>query len=244
MKKIFFLLFTLITVGACSPKKIVEVKPLEKLPKPITTKVDSISYSFGLSIAETFLKIQEDTDGEIKLDVDLFSEAIKEKLSNNSRLTEDELQKTMMNFSQEMAQLEQAKNEKDAMEAKEKGLQFLADNAKKEGVKTTDSGLQYLVLKEGSGNAPIASNEVKVHYTGKLIDGSVFDSSVERGQPASFVLNQVIPGWTEGLQLMKPGAKYEFTIPSELGYGLRGSPPVIPGGAVLIFEVELLEVMN
>jgi FKBP-type peptidyl-prolyl cis-trans isomerase len=125
----------------------------------------------------------------------------------------------------------------------EKGEAFLKDNAKKEGVKTTASGLQYKVLKEGTGKAPKATDNVKVHYKGTLLDGTEFDSSYKRGEPATFPLNRVIPGWTEGVQLMKEGAKYQFTIPSKLAYGERGTPGgPIPPNATLIFEVELIAV--
>jgi FKBP-type peptidyl-prolyl cis-trans isomerase len=118
--------------------------------------------------------------------------------------------------------------------------QFLVDNAKKEGVITTPSGLQYKVIEPGSGARPKAAETVRVHYSGRLIDGKKFDSSYDRGEPISFPLNRVIPGWTEGLQLMPIGAKYELVIPSELGYGARGAGGVIPPDATLIFEVELL----
>ncbi len=129
-----------------------------------------------------------------------------------------------------------------AQSAKEKGEQYLAENAKKETVKTTASGLQYEVLTEGTGKSPSATDTVKVHYRGTLIDGTEFDSSYSRGEPAEFPLNRVIPGWTEGVQLMKEGAKYRFVIPSQLAYGSRGAGPVIGPDETLIFEVELLEV--
>jgi FKBP-type peptidyl-prolyl cis-trans isomerase FkpA len=125
----------------------------------------------------------------------------------------------------------------------EKGEAFLKENAKKEGVKTTASGLQYKVLKEGDGKSPKATDTVQVNYRGTLIDGKEFDSSYKRGEPAEFPLNRVIPGWTEGVQLMKEGAKYQFTIPSKLAYGERGTPGgPIPGNATLVFEIELLKV--
>jgi FKBP-type peptidyl-prolyl cis-trans isomerase len=121
--------------------------------------------------------------------------------------------------------------------------EYLEDNAKKDGVKVTASGLQYRVIQQGNGSRPADGNaEVEVHYEGKLIDGTVFDSSYQRGESISFFLNQVIPGWTEGVQLMPIGSKYEFVIPSELGYGQRGAGGVIPPNATLIFEVELLKI--
>jgi FKBP-type peptidyl-prolyl cis-trans isomerase len=119
---------------------------------------------------------------------------------------------------------------------------FLAANKERSGVTTTASGLQYEVLKPGEGDSPVASDTVAVHYEGKLLDGTVFDSSYQRGEPAVFRLDQVIPGWTEGVQLMKPGAKYRFTIPPELGYGPEGAGGVIPPNAVLQFDVELLAI--
>ncbi len=129
-----------------------------------------------------------------------------------------------------------------AESALEKGKQFLAENAKKEGVKSTDSGLQYEVLKEGEGKSPKATDTVLVHYRGTLLDGTEFDSSYKRNEPIEFPLNRVIPGWTEGVQLMKEGAKYKFFIPSELAYGSSGAGGSIGPDETLIFEVELLKV--
>jgi FKBP-type peptidyl-prolyl cis-trans isomerase len=127
-------------------------------------------------------------------------------------------------------------------ELRSTGDTFLAGNKGKDGIQITESGLQYRVLEEGAGESPQSTDQVTVHYTGKLIDGTVFDSSVERGEPAQFGVNQVIPGWVEGLQLMKIGAKYEFFIPQELAYGEQGSQGAIPPFAALIFEVELIKV--
>jgi FKBP-type peptidyl-prolyl cis-trans isomerase FklB len=141
------------------------------------------------------------------------------------------------------ARQERAKNAQKTENLKA-AQEFLAENKKKAEVKETASGLQYMVLNEGTGESPTASNVVKVHYHGTLPDGTVFDSSVERGKPAEFPLNRVIPGWTEGVQLMKEGAKYRFFIPPDLGYGERGAGPNIGPNQLLIFEVELIDVME
>lgn len=153
------------------------------------------------------------------------------------------LDKSPIEYSNELKQVDAAINAKVAEINKKEGEQFLAENATREGVVQLPSGLQYKVIKEGSGEKPSAQSKVKVHYTGKLLDGKVFDSSVERGQPATFGLNQVISGWTEGVALMTPGSKYIFYIPSNLAYGERGNSG-IPPNSTLIFEVELLEVVE
>jgi FKBP-type peptidyl-prolyl cis-trans isomerase len=149
-----------------------------------------------------------------------------------------DMQSCGMVVQQYMQQVADAKNGA----AKSEGLAFLEKNKMNEGVKVTASGLQYRVISSGNGKSPKASDNVTVHYTGKLVDGSVFDSSVERGEPATFGVNQVIPGWTEAMQLMKEGDKWEIVIPSELGYGEQGAGYQIPPFATLIFEVELLKV--
>ena len=137
----------------------------------------------------------------------------------------------------------EASFKKEAAENLVKETEFLAENGKKSGITTTESGLQYEVLTQGSGAMPTATDKVKVHYKGTLLDGTVFDSSYDRDTPIEFQLNGVIKGWTEGLQLMKIGSKYKFYIPSKLGYGERGAGQVIPGNATLIFEVELLDIL-
>jgi len=155
-------------------------------------------------------------------------------------MSEEELMAAIQAF----AMAQQAKMAAEAEAAAQASQNFLAENGQRAGVTTTASGLQYEVLEEGAagGAMPSESSNVTVHYHGTLVDGTVFDSSVERGQPASFPLNGVIPGWTEGVQLMKVGDKFRFTIPSDLAYGPNGAPPTIPPNATLIFDVELLEV--
>ena len=150
------------------------------------------------------------------------------------------MQSVMMAFQVRMMGIQHQKDSSAAIDNQKAGEAFMTTNKTTDGVKTTASGLQYKVLKEGSGAKPSATSTVTVHYKGTLLDGKQFDSSYDRGQPATFQLNQVIPGWTEGVQLMTPGAKYQFWIPGNLGYGPQGSPPTIPPNATLVFEVELL----
>ena len=242
MRNILFLFFASLLIGACGTKKIVEAKPMLPAitqPKPLMNELDSISYAFGLFTAETFKQIQADSDGKYTLDLDHFTKGIKEMLNDSPRLSEEAKESVMTEFSQKMQSLAIEKQELESMKAKETGVQFLAANGKAEGVKTTASGLQYKVIKEGNGISPKATDEVSVHYVGTMLDGSIFDSSRERGESVSFGLDQVIPGWTEGIQLMKVGSTYEFFIPSDLAYGDQGNQG-IPGGSVLKFEVELL----
>lgn len=156
-------------------------------------------------------------------------------------IKEAEMKTVLMAFQEKMKKEAEEKQKKALTENVTKGAAYLAENAKKAGVKVTASGLQYEVITEGKGAKPKATDTVKVHYEGKLLDGTVFDSSIKRGEPVSFPLNQVIAGWTEGVQLMSVGSKYKFTIPSALAYGEQGSGPITPN-SVLIFEVELLEI--
>ncbi len=174
--------------------------------------------------------------GVSNLDADTFRNGVMNAFDGTEpAIPVEEAQKLINDYLQEL----QDKAEK---VARAEGEQFLAENGKKENVKTTASGLQYVVEKEGTGAQPTAEDEVTVHYTGKLLNGQVFDSSVNRGEPATFPLNRVIPGWTEGVQLMKEGAKYTFFIPSDLAYGPQGVPGAIPPHSTLIFDVELIKV--
>lgn len=193
--------------------------------------MDKLSYAWGLAMGQQLKGM-----GVEKLDFESFAEAVKAAFGECKPEMEPEEAHKIIN------EYLQALQEKLTAAAKEAGEKFLAENKTKEGVKTTASGLQYVVEKQGTGIRPTASDEVTVHYTGKLLDGTVFDSSVNRGEPATFPLNRVIPGWTEGVQLMQEGSKYRFFIPSDLAYGPQGIPNAIPPHSTLIFDVELIKV--
>jgi FKBP-type peptidyl-prolyl cis-trans isomerase FklB len=191
-----------------------------------------ISYALGLSIASNLRN-----SGVEALDIENFTHGLNAIMKNEEiRMTPDEANQILGDFFESM----QKKTEGNNSEA---GKAFLSENRKKAGVIETPSGLQYSVITEGSGAKPTSKNQVTVHYTGTLIDGTVFDSSVSRGTPATFGVTQVISGWVEGLQLMSKGAKYKFFIPSNLAYGAQGAGKTIGPNATLIFEVELLEIL-
>lgn len=196
---------------------------------------DKLSYSIGLDVGQSLQTLGDDV--KLELVIDGLTDAFK---GNTPKITPEEISVVQKEFAAKMQAKQQAKLA--GMKAKnaEASAAFLAENKAKEGVTVTDSGLQYEVLKEGDGATPTAEDTVKVDYVGTLIDGKEFDSSVKRGEPAVFGVGQVIPGWTEALQLMKVGAKYRIVIPSELAYGENGAPPVIEPNSVLIFEVDLL----
>lgn len=192
--------------------------------------MDKVSYALGMSIGHQLQQMNA-TD----LNIDDFAQAIADVFNGDAKLSDAEAQAAVQDFFSRKAE-EQAKA------AKAEGENFLAENAKKEGVKTLPSGLQYKVLREGDGRKPSATDKVECHYEGTLINGDVFDSSYRRGETATFGLNQVIKGWTEGLQLMQEGAKYRFFIPYNLAYGEHGAGQSIPPYAALIFDVELIKV--
>jgi FKBP-type peptidyl-prolyl cis-trans isomerase FklB len=197
------------------------------------TLQEKISYIIGRDMA-TNLKKQG-----IDIEAESFVKGLKEVIAGQpSSLSQQDIQSAMMALQQEMQQKQGAKGS----ENQKAGEDFLAENKNKEGVKTLPSGLQYQVLQEGTGKSPAASDKVTTHYHGTLIDGTVFDSSYERGQPATFPVNGVIAGWTEALQLMKEGAKWRLFIPSNLAYGSQGAGDVIGPNTALIFDVELISV--
>ncbi len=194
------------------------------------------SYSIGADIGSNFKK------QEIDIDPKALAAGLADALAGKPALTEAEMRETLENLRKDLMAKAETKQKAAGDKNAKEGEAFLAANAKKDGVKTLPSGLQYKVIKSGTGNSPKATDRVKVHYHGTLIDGTVFDSSVERGQPATFGVNQVIPGWTEALQLMKEGDKWQVYIPSKLAYGERGAGGKIGPNSTLIFDVELLSI--
>jgi peptidyl-prolyl cis-trans isomerase len=200
--------------------------------------MDKLSYALGIGIGSQLAGM-----GAKELNIDDFAQAIKDVISGSElKVDNAEAQTLVQNFFQEQEAKQQAAAAEAGKAAKAAGEAFLAENGKKDGVVTLPSGLQYQVLKEGNGKKPSATDQVVCHYEGTLIDGTVFDSSYQRNQPATFGLNQVIAGWTEGVQLMQEGAKYRFFIPYKLAYGERGAGAQIPPFATLVFDVELIEV--
>jgi FKBP-type peptidyl-prolyl cis-trans isomerase len=204
-------------------------------PTRLSSQEDSASYVLGYKMGEN-LRQQS-----VPMKPELIFRGLTAGMSGGaSAIPDSAMQTVMMNFQVKMAGLQHHRDSLAQIENRKTGDEFLTENKKKDGVKTTASGLQYKVLTEGSGPRPKATSQVTVHYKGTLLDGKQFDSSYDRGQPATFALNQVIPGWTEGVQLMNVGSKYQFWIPGNLAYGQQGSPPAIPPNATLVFEVELL----
>lgn len=194
--------------------------------------MDKISYALGLGIGQQLKSMDIEN-----FSIESFAKSIADVMSGaKTEMTASEAQKMLNGYFQE----KEAQNARKNIEA---GKAYLKENGSREGVVTTASGLQYEVLNEGTGKSPKATDKVRCHYEGRLTDGTVFDSSYQRGEPADFGLNQVIAGWTEGVQLMKEGAKYRFHIPYLLGYGERGAGASIPPYATLVFDVELIKVL-
>ena len=201
--------------------------------------MDKVSYALGIGIGHQLANM-----GGQELNIDDFAQAVKDVLGGKElKIKSSDAQQIVQQFFAEQEQKIQQQRQEAGKAHKEAGEKYLAENAKKDGVITLPSGLQYQVLQEGNGKKPTAKDSVKCHYEGFLIDGTVFDSSVQRGEPAVFGLQQVIAGWTEGLQLMQEGAKYRFFIPYRLAYGEGGAGGSIPPYAALIFDVELIQVM-
>lgn len=203
----------------------------------LNTDDEKVSYGMGLVLGQ---RMQGDIPD---LQLEQFLQGIRHGAAggDEARMSREEIQAALQSYQQKMQADQMKQMEELAQANKEAGETFLAQNAEREGVKTTESGLQYEVIEEGDGPKPTADDQVKVHYTGELINGEVFDSSRQRGEPVTFGLSQVIPGWTEGLQLMQEGARYKLYIPSDLAYGPGGNRSIGPN-ETLVFDVELLEV--
>lgn len=201
-------------------------------------ELDRISYALGLSMGNNFR-----SSGIEKINVKDFADGVAAVFSGETpKMTYDEAKEEIRKFFTEMEERQKAEAAKMGEVNAKAGENFLAENAKRPEVKTTATGLQYEIVKEGDGPTPNRGNRVTVHYTGKLIDGTVFDSSVERGEPATFGVTQVIPGWVEALQMMKTGSQWRLYIPSKLAYGPNGAGGVIGPNATLIFDVELIKI--
>ena len=207
----------------------------DKKPAELATDIQKLSYALGLDLGTYFKTLGED------LDLEALNKGLVDSYKGNKPLiTQEETAKIQQDFAQKQQQ-KQIKDTLDKITKNNKVAEdFLKDNGSKEGVVTTESGLQYKIMSQGEGPKPKAEDMVKVHYKGTLMDGTEFDSSYSRNEPAVFPLNQVIPGWTEAVQLMNVGSKYQLFLPPNLAYGDRGAPPVIEPGSMLIFEVELL----
>lgn len=230
MKILVAVLIAVVSIACNAQPKVNEMKP--------KTKKDSLSYAIGVQIGNSFK--------QQKLDVELMMvlAGMQDKLADKSLLTEEEITKCMQMLNEEVQKAQESARVKEGAEFQKKSDDWLANNKKQSGVLTTPSGLQYKVITEGKGPKPSAESTVKVHYRGTHMDGKVFDSSYDRNEPAEFPLNGVIRGWTEGLQLMPVGSKYMLYVPANLAYGEQGRPGSIGANEMLIFEVELLDIVK
>jgi len=230
----------LVAVMGCNQEAKQETKAVV-----LDTEVQKQAYGLGASIGMYMQRnLEQQSKLGLGLDKDLIAQGFLDSIDGKSQLKQEEIQALLTSLDQQMKTKQQEMIAKAAEDSVAEGQAFLTSNAAKEGVQVTPSGIQYEVLVEADGEKPAATDTVKVHYVGTLLNGEEFDSSIKRGEPAVFPLNRVIRGWTEGVQLMAVGAKYKFTIPSDLAYGPNGNPPTIPGNAVLQFEIELLEIQK
>jgi len=203
------------------------------------TDKEKAGYAVGVQFGQALAGAEE------FIDLDAMIQAMRDVVGEEDlKLSQQELQQAMAAFQQQLQQVRTAELEAAGAESREAGEKFLEENAQRDEVVVLDSGLQYEVIEPGSGESPAATSTVSTHYRGELIDGTVFDSSYDRGQPATFPVNRVIPGWTEAVRLMKPGAKWKLYIPFDMAYGPQGNPPAIPPYSTLVFDVELLEVVE
>jgi FKBP-type peptidyl-prolyl cis-trans isomerase FkpA len=203
---------------------------------------DKAAYAIGSSFSQQLNSmLEKQAEIDMALDKEMVIQGISDTLRGSAKLTDEEMKEVLNAYGEEVQATVDKKRKEEAAQVAEEGQAFLSENAQAEGVTVTESGLQYSVITKAEGPKPKADDTVTVHYVGTLIDGTEFDSSIKRGQPATFPLNRVIPGWTEGLQLMSVGEKFKFVIPADLAYGDQGAGS-IPAGSTLIFEVELLDI--
>ncbi|MBI5731299.1 MAG: FKBP-type peptidyl-prolyl cis-trans isomerase [Ignavibacteriales bacterium] len=247
MKSLKIVLIILFGLSVTFAQNKNQSKAKDQKGSEIKTQNDSVSYAIGQNIYSQLR--------DLGLNIDLLAKSIKDGSVNKSDLSQENIIKVLTAFQAKMQEKQaaqmKAEQEKKKVEMapiieknKKDGETFLAENKNKEGVKTTASGLQYKILVSGTGSSPKDTSKVKVHYAGRLLDGKEFDSSYKRNQPSEFLLNQVIKGWTEALQLMHVGDKWELYIPYQLAYGEEGRGDMIPPASVLIFEVELLDIVK
>ncbi len=216
----------------------------EQADVKLDTVAQQQAYGIGASVGNFLNKdLADKKEIGIELDQALLMRGFEDALAGNAKIDEEKIREVLTALDESVRTKQEEKAKVESEKSKVEGEKYLAENANKEGVMVTESGLQYEVLSQGEGAKPVATDVVKVHYKGTLLDGTEFDSSYSRNEPTTFPLNRVIPGWTEGLQLMPVGSKYKFTIPSDLAYGDRDLGK-IPANSTLIFEVELLEIQN
>ncbi|MEZ9526500.1 FKBP-type peptidyl-prolyl cis-trans isomerase [Enterovibrio norvegicus] len=251
MKSVFKMSLLAATVAlavGCQQEEVKETKtaaveaPAAVETVTFATEDDKAAYAIGASLAQ-YLKANLDQQEEIGLSLssDLVLQGVQDAFADKSKLSDEEAQAALQSLDQRVAEMAQKQSEEKAAAAVKAGEDFRATFSKTEGVTTTDSGLMYQVETLGEGAKPAAEDTVVVHYKGTLTDGTQFDSSYDRNQPATFPLNRVIPGWTEGVQLMPVGSKFKFVIPPELAYGAQDTP-AIPANSTLVFDVELIEI--
>lgn len=237
---------TLIAIALVSVLGCNEEAKQEVVKAPVLeTEVQKQAYGLGASIGMYMQRnLEQQTKLGLGLDKDLIARGFLDSIDGKSAMEQEEIQALLMSLDKQMKTKQEEMSANEAEVAVAEGQNFLVENAKREGVQVTASGIQYEIIVDADGEKPLGTDTVKVHYAGTFLNGEEFDSSVKRGEPAVFPLNRVIRGWTEGVQLMSVGAKYKFTIPSDLAYGPNGKPPSIPGNSVLQFEIELLEIQK
>jgi FKBP-type peptidyl-prolyl cis-trans isomerase FkpA len=252
--KMSVLAATILLAVGCQDEKVAETKPAEPAkveqvaaeaaPASFASEDDKAAYAIGASLAQ-YLAANLDQQKELGLDLsrEQVLAGVTDVFAGNSRLTAEETQQALQSLDQRVSEMAQQQAQEAAEKNMKAGEEYRAEFAKKDGVVKTDSGLLYHVDSQGEGDKPAATDTVKVHYKGTLTDGTEFDSSYKRNQPATFPLNQVISGWTEGVQLMPVGSKFTFVIPPELAYGSQANPS-IPANSTLVFEVELLDIVK